>query len=105
MTPRLTLVVTLTVRRDALEQFRAFERRAAVVMASHGGRIERTVVGPAEGRPDLLTEVHIVTFPGGAAYAAYRADPRLREVAHLREASVVGTAILVGEDGPDYSVG
>jgi uncharacterized protein (DUF1330 family) len=99
----VTLVVTLTVRRDRLDQFRAFERRAAAVMVSHGGRIERTVVGPVEGRADLLTEVHVVTFPDEASFATYRADPRLRELAHLREASVVATAILVGEDGPDYS--
>lgn len=99
----MTLVVTLTVRRDRLDQFRAFERRAAAVMVGHGGRIERTVVGPVEGRADLLTEVHVVTFPDEASLATYRDDPRLRELAHLREASVVATAILVGEDGPDYS--
>lgn len=99
----VTLVVTLTVRRDRLAEFRAFERRAAAVMADHGGRIERTVVAPVEGRADLLTEVHVVTFPGEPAFAAYRADPRLGEIAHLREAAVVATAILAGEDGPDYS--
>ena len=99
----VTLVVTLTVRRERLEDFRAFERRAAAVMADHGGRIERTVVAPVEDRPDLLTEVHVVTFPGEAAFAAYRGDPRLRALAPLRESSVVATAILAGEDGPDYS--
>ncbi|HET9489781.1 MAG TPA: hypothetical protein VFR64_08520 [Methylomirabilota bacterium] len=40
----MTLVVILTVRREALEQFRAFEAQAAAVMTTHGGRIERTVV-------------------------------------------------------------
>lgn len=40
----VTLVVILTVRREALEQFRAFEAQAAAVMTTHGGRIERTVV-------------------------------------------------------------
>ena len=99
---RVILVVTLTVRRDRLDQFRAFERRAATVMADHGGRIERAVVGPAPGRPELLTEVHVVTFPDDIALGAYRGDPRLRDVAHLRDASVVTTAVFAGEDGPDY---
>jgi len=99
----VTLVVTMRVRRDRAEEFRAFERHAAVVMVDHGGRIERTVVGPVEGRPDLFTEVHVVTFPGEAALAAYRADPRRGEVAHLRDAAVVDTDVLVGEDGPDYT--
>ena len=65
--------------------------------------IERTVVATVEGRADLLAEVHVVTFPGEAAFAAYRADPRLGALAHLRDGAVVSTEILVGEDGPRYS--
>ena len=53
----MTLVAILTVRREALERFRAFERHAATVMARHGGRIERTVVVSPEGSPDLVKEV------------------------------------------------
>lgn len=101
----MTLVVTLTVKRDRLADFRAFERYAAAVMAAHGGRIERTVVAPAEGRADLLVEVHVVTFPDAAAFAAYRADPRLADMAHLRDGAVVSAQLLVGEDGPDYTPG
>ena len=99
----MTLVATLRVRRDRLEDFRAFERHAAAVMADHGGRIERTVVAPIEDRADLLAEVHVVTFPGEAAFASYRADPRLRALAHLRDGAVVGSEVLIGEDGPSYS--
>jgi hypothetical protein len=101
----MTLVAILTVRREALERFRAFERHAATVMARHGGRIERTVVVSPEGSPDLVKEVHVVTFPDDRAYAAYRDDPGRRELAHLRDASVVNTEVLVGEDGPDYGAG
>jgi uncharacterized protein (DUF1330 family) len=98
----MTLVAILTVRRDAVDAFRAFGRRAAAVMATHGGRIERTVVVTPVATPDRLTEVHIVTFPDASAFDAYRRDPRLAAVAHLREASVVATEVLVGEDGPCY---
>jgi uncharacterized protein (DUF1330 family) len=101
----ITLVAILTVRRDALDRFRAFERHAAAVMARHGGRIERTVVVSPEGSPELVKEVHIVTFPDERAYAAYREDPRRGELAHLRDESVVHTETLVGEDGPDYGAG
>jgi hypothetical protein len=101
----MTLVAILTVRREALDRFRAFERHAATVMARHGGRIERTVVVSPEGSPDLLKEVHVVTFPDERAFAAYRDDPRRGELAHLRDASVVHTEVLVGEDGPDYGAG
>ena len=100
----MTLVVILTVRREALEAFRRFEQHAARAMADHGGRIERTVVVDMPESPALLKEIHVVTFPDAEAYRAYRADGRRGAVAHLREASVVHTEILSGEDGPSYSI-
>lgn len=101
----MTLVVILTVRRDAIEKFRAFEKHAAGVMAAHGGRIERTVVVAPDGSPDVFKEIHVVTFPDERAFAAYRADERLARLAHLRDESVVHTEVLAGEDGPSYPAG
>ncbi len=98
----MVLVIILTVRSEALEKFREFERRAAVVMAKHGGVIERTVVVPPAGAERLMKEVHIVTFPSQQALLAYQNDPALREVAYLRHESVVHTEILAGEEGPTY---
>jgi uncharacterized protein (DUF1330 family) len=98
----MTLVVILTVRRAELEAFRAFETQAARVMARHGGAIERTVVvTPPEGA-EQLREVHIVTFPSAEAFARYREDPALVPLAPLRAASVLGTEVWVGEEGPSY---
>jgi uncharacterized protein (DUF1330 family) len=98
----MTLVVILTVRRRALDSFRAFERRAAAVMARYGGRIERTVVVDPDASSDVLKEVHVVTFPSAAAMEGYRNDAALAAALPLREASVTATELLVGEDGPDY---
>jgi uncharacterized protein (DUF1330 family) len=100
----VTIVAILTVRKDALEQFRAFERHAAAVMRAHGGRIESTVVVTPDPAPGRVREIHVVTFPDAGAFQAYRDDPRLTEHAHLREAAVVSTEVFVGEDGPDYGV-
>ena len=99
----MTRVVILTVRKDAIEIFRAFERHAARVMATHGGRIERTVVVTPDGLPDVIKEIHVVTFPNEQAFAAYRTDEELARFAHLRDQSVVHTETFVGEDGPSYS--
>lgn len=46
-----------------------------------------------------------MTFPDERALLAYREDPELKAAAGLREASILATEILVGEDGPslDYS--
>ena len=98
----MTLVVILTVRREALEQFRTFERRAAAVMAKYGGAIERTVVITPQNTEDVLKEIHIVTFPDEQAFLAYRQDADLAAVASLRVESVVHTELMIGEDGPDY---
>lgn len=98
----ITLVAILTVRKDALEQFRAFETHAARVMKKHGGRIERSIVVAAHEASELMKEVHVLTFPNVEAFAAYRADPQLARFAHLRDQAVVDTELLTGEDGPSY---
>ena len=98
----MTLVAIMTVRRAALELFRTFERHAAAVMATPGGRIERTVVVPPTDGADVLKEIHVVTFPDEQAFAAYRTDDRLRAFAHLRDEAVVRTEVHVGKDGPTY---
>ncbi|MCE9574787.1 MAG: DUF1330 domain-containing protein [Deltaproteobacteria bacterium] len=94
----MTLVAILTVSRSMLARFRAYERAAAAIMTHHGGAIARTVV--IDGDP--LREVHVVTFPDAAAFAAYRAEPALAALAAERAAVIVATEVLVGEDGPDY---
>ncbi|AUX38718.1 hypothetical protein SOCE26_000960 [Sorangium cellulosum] len=101
----MTLVVILTVRCEAIETFRAFERKAAGVMARYGGAIERTVVTAPDGAGEHVKEVHLVTFPDEQAFSAYRRDAELEAVAHLRRESVVQTEILIGEEGPDYHAG
>ena len=99
----MTLVAILTVRKDAIEKFRAFEAHAAEVMKKHGGRIERTVVVLPQGSPGVLKEIHVITFLSEQAFAAYRNDELLSQFAGLRDRSIVHTELLVGEDGPSYA--
>ena len=98
----MTLVAILTVRAVAIGKFRAFERKAAAVMAKHGGRIERTVVIAAKPGEDAMKEIHVVTFPNPDALSAYQNDPELKALADLRAQSVISTEVFIGEDGPDY---
>lgn len=99
------IVAILTVRKEALETFHAYERHAAAVMAAHGGRIERTVVVAPDASPEVIREIHLLAFPSAEAFAAYRRDPRLAEHAALREQSVLHTEVLVGVEGPSYAAG
>jgi uncharacterized protein (DUF1330 family) len=93
---KITLVAILTVRKDAVEKFREYETRAAGIMTDYGGRIERTVVVAPDASPEVVKEVHLVTFPSAEAFAAYREDERLVQAAELRNEAVVHTEILVG---------
>jgi uncharacterized protein (DUF1330 family) len=96
------VVAIMTVHRAGLERFRAFERAAVAIMRDHGGALARTVVADASPDAPTLREIHIVRFPDAAAYAAYRADPRLAALADERAATVAATEIIIGHDGPLY---
>ena len=98
----LILVVTLTIRKEALARFREFEHSAARAMARYGGAIERAVVIPAGEAEDVFKEVHIVSFPDEKAFLEYQKDEELCKAAGLRGQSVVKTEIWKGEEGPDY---
>ena len=98
----MRVTAILTVRPGAEAAFRDFEARAAVVMARHGGRVERTTRLTATGDSPVdsgdagFREVHLVFFPDEAAFAAYRADPALAELAALRASCIEATVIETG---------
>lgn len=91
----MIVVATMTIRRAALAQFRAFERGAAEIMRAHGGAIERALELDDDPTGETLRELHVVRFPDDAAFAAYRADARLAALRPLREASVVATELAI----------
>lgn len=99
----VVLVVSLYVRPGQEGAFRAFESAAARIMGRYGGRIER-VIRPVEMTPvgELPHEVHLVSFPDGAAFAAYRADAELAGLAALRQMAIARTEILIGHEGEPY---
>jgi hypothetical protein len=100
--PIMTLVVILTVQRQALSAFREFELAAARVMKRHGGAIERAVVIPGEPTSELFREVHVLKFPSPEALAAYQNDTELLDHSVLRAQAIVHTDVMIGDDGPDY---
>jgi uncharacterized protein (DUF1330 family) len=95
------LVVSLWIKDDDVAGFEAFERAAAEIMATHGGRIEHVVRRSEPGEGPF--EVHIVTFPSEAALGEYRADARFKELWRLRDRVIARTEIWRGERRPTYS--
>src|SRR5688500_14413671 len=99
---RVVIVAILTPHRDSMELFREYETKAAVIIARHGGVIERTVVEEPSEAETPIREIHVITFPDLKAFHSYRADVDLASLAGMRRASIAHTELLIGRDGPDY---
>jgi uncharacterized protein (DUF1330 family) len=99
---RFVIVAILTLQSGSMETFREYETRAAVVIARHGGAIERTVIEESSGPDKPIREVHVVTFPDIEAFHRYRADPDVESLSDMRMASIAHTELLFGREGPDY---
>ena len=98
----LVIVAILTPHSGSMEIFREYETKAAVVIARHGGVIERTVIEEPSEPAKPIREVHVVTFPNLEAFHSYRTDPDFASLADMRLASIAHTELLFGRDGPDY---
>jgi len=102
--PRLLLLATLTVKREAAEEFEAYERRALAILRRHGGILERVIRVPAAEGAVSFEETHVLCFPDAKAFAAFRSDPELLAAAAIRDACILKTTIVEGQEGPHYAV-
>ena len=94
---RFTLVVSLWLKRHDIPAFEAYEKKAARLLANHGGRVDRAIrIKPGEGDPPF--EVHVVSFPDRDRYLGYRADPEVRALVEERNRIIGRTVVLEGED-------
>jgi hypothetical protein len=93
----LTLLLIARIPAHGIERFRRYEDAVLPLLADHGGRLERRLRGGA-GDGDGETEVHVVSFASTDGFAAYRADARRAEHAHLLEASGARLEVLEVED-------
>ena len=99
----IVLVVSLYVRGGRVQEFRQFEARAAEIMRTHGGVIERVIRPEAAANgAEVPQEIHVVTFPSTDAFAGYRADPELVALAPLRELAIARTDVIIGRDAEPY---
>ena len=65
----MIVVATFRIPPAAARAFAEYEQGVLPLVPEHGGRLRRT--------EDGATVVHELEFPDEAAYAAFRADPRL----------------------------
>jgi hypothetical protein len=101
----IVLLVQLFIHPGRAAELRRFETEAARIMRRHGGRIDRVIRPTGPARTDLLPhEVHVVSFTSAAGFDAYRTDPELKALGHLRDSAIARTEVLVGTDGEPYPV-
>jgi hypothetical protein len=89
----------LKFAREAAGEFRAYETARG---ENHDG-LRRADRARDRGRigsagASTFREIHIVSFPDGAALDAYRRDPELRNLAAMRERAVESTIVVRGRD-------
>jgi hypothetical protein len=96
--PRVTFVVTLTIRQDAAVEFEHYERSASVIMARYGGSIERKARLRADNDEAAFREVHIVTFRDHDSLESYRQDPELIALERFSASAVAKTEISAGRN-------
>ncbi len=93
----LQLVVRIWPHPEAdVAEYEEFEREAASIMKAYDGRIERAFRVQAAPESDEPFEVHLVSFPDEAAFAAYRGDARTLALTERRERLIARTEIWRG---------
>lgn len=93
----MTLIVHLWLRGDDVRAFEEFEREAAAIMASHGGRVERAF-RTLHLQQDEPFEIHLVVFRDEEAFEAYRSDARTLSLSERREQIIARTEIWRGDE-------
>ena len=98
----LQIVVHLFVNPGQHAAFHEFESAALGILASHGGHLSVAFRPDGAGQGDVPDEIHVLQLPDRAAFAAYRADPRLLALAGLRSVAIARTVTYLGDRCIDY---
>lgn len=78
---------------DDLSTLTAFERQVIPILREHGGQLLTAFAAAERSAKGHHVELHVLSFPDGAAFAAYRADPRHAALADLRARAIVSTTV------------
>lgn len=96
----ITLLVALYVHEGQHQTFIEYETQAFAIIAEYGGRLEKRY--QCASQYQVPAEFHVVTFPDQTAFEAYRADPRLKDLAPLHQQAIVQTIIWSAVELPPF---
>lgn len=92
--PAIYVLVLIELNADMADMLRHYEQQAAPIMQRHGGRFVY-VLKPTPSAPGgVPDEVHLLAFESEQGFAAFRADPDLHAIRHLRDAVVKEASVL-----------
>jgi uncharacterized protein (DUF1330 family) len=91
----VTYVLIARVPPTGIDAYERYEAAVVPLLADHGGRLARRL-----RTADGAVEVHVIEFDSAGGLAAYRADPRRAEHAHLLEGSGAQLELLEMQDVP-----
>jgi uncharacterized protein (DUF1330 family) len=100
MNTSITLLVALHVHEGQTQTFIDYETKVFAIIAEYGGRLEKRY--QCVPQPQAPAEFHLITFPSQASFEAYRADPRLSELAPLRQQAMAQTIIWSAAELPPF---
>ncbi len=95
----INILVTLDVK--DFDLLTTFENKAAEIMRSHGGDIIRAFE-TFRNEDGSGQEIHLLEFPNDAAFAAYRSDPQLLELAEIRNKAITSTNVVISSHVKTY---
>lgn len=100
---KLILVVSLWLKGENVSDFEDYERRAARLLARHGGKIERTVrIKKQASKTDEPFEIHVASFPNEQSFTNYLADSERQKLAARRDEIIARTETIFGYDAELY---
>ena len=98
----IQIIVLLTIRDRA--KFTDYETRAIKIMAEHRGHlISAFTPDENESSDNRIDEVHILEFPSIDLFYAYKVNPKLQQLANLREQAIGKTTMYMSNKFLDYA--
>jgi hypothetical protein len=88
-----TLLVYLREGQDSI--FQAYENKVLPLLARYNGKLELRLK-TSETAPEHPDEIHVVSFPAGTDFEAYRNDPERLSYASMFQDSVAKAVLIPG---------
>ena len=96
------VLVMLTAVKDGRRQLYEYESKVVPILEAHGGRILSAFRPALDGETPGPDEIHLIEFPSLESLASYQSDPRVAELASVRNEAIARTQVYVSSEFVPY---